>query len=114
MELVDLLLDAGADIDQRSRWWAGGFGVLDRDDSPLIDHLVARGATVDAYAAARHGWMDRLRALVAADPTAACTPRGDGQTPLHVAASVEVADTLLAHGAAIDALDVDHESTPAQ
>jgi len=39
---------------------------------------------------------------------------GDGQTPLHFAASVEIADFLLKHGAAIDALDVDHESTPAQ
>jgi hypothetical protein len=39
---------------------------------------------------------------------------GDGQTPLHVAKTVEVAAYLLQHGAEIDALDVDHESTPAQ
>ena len=39
---------------------------------------------------------------------------GDGQTPLHVAGSVEIARFLLDRGAAIDALDIDHESTPAQ
>jgi ankyrin repeat protein len=41
-------------------------------------------------------------------------PGGDGQTPLHFAARVEIAGLLLEHGAAIDALDVDHVSTPAQ
>jgi hypothetical protein len=39
---------------------------------------------------------------------------GDGQTPLHFASTVEIAQFLLAQGAEIDALDVDHESTPAQ
>jgi len=40
--------------------------------------------------------------------------RGDGQTPLHFASTVEVAEFLLENGAEIDARDVDHESTPAQ
>src|SRR5439155_10967359 len=39
---------------------------------------------------------------------------GDGQTPLHFAPTVEVARYLLDRGAAIDARDIDHESTPAQ
>jgi ankyrin repeat protein len=39
---------------------------------------------------------------------------GDGQTPLHFASTVEVAEFLLDHGADIDARDIDHESTPAQ
>ena len=39
---------------------------------------------------------------------------GDGQTPLHFASTVEVAEFLLANHAEIDARDVDHESTPAQ
>lgn len=112
-ELVALLLDAGANIDQRSHWWAGSFGLLD-GESPLVPNLIERGARVDAYAAARHGMMDRLTALVEADPAAVHQRGGDGQTPLHVARNVEVAAYLLDHGAAIDALDVDHESTPAQ
>ena len=39
---------------------------------------------------------------------------GDGQTPLHLAPSVEIARLLLDRGAQIDARDIDHESTPAQ
>lgn len=113
MALVDLLLDAGADINQRSHWWAGGFGVLD-NDSGLAEQLIRRGATVDAYAAARHGMMDVLASLVAADPSAVRMRGGDGQTPLHVARNVAVAQFLLEHGAELDARDVDHESTPAQ
>lgn len=112
-ELIDLLLESGADIDQRSRWWAGGFGVLDGDHD-LHEFLVSRGAKVDACAAARMGRLDLLRDLAAADPACVRMRGGDGQTPLHVAASVETAAFLLDHGAEIDALDVDHESTPAQ
>jgi ankyrin repeat protein len=112
-EMVELLLGAGAGINQRSHWWAGGFGVLD-GESELVSWLIARGARVDACAAARHGMMDRLRSILEADPGAARMRGGDGQTPLHVARTVEIAAYLLEHGAEIDALDVDHESTPAQ
>ena len=112
-DMVNLLLESGADINARSHWWAGGFGVLD-GDSPLVPWLIERGATVDAYAAARHGMMDRLRKLVEQDPAQVRHRGGDGQTPLHVARTVEVAAFLLDHGAEIDALDLDHESTPAQ
>lgn len=111
--LIELLLDAGADVNQRSHWWAGSFGVLDRQHAHL-DYLVARGARVDACAAARHGWHERLLALLTADRSQAQMRGGDGQTPLHVAADVDTAEMLLAHGAEVDALDVDHESTPAQ
>jgi ankyrin repeat protein len=112
-EMIDVLLRAGADINARSGWWAGSFGVLDHDGA-LSEFLIARGATVDVHAAARLGLLDRLDALIAADPGLLRARGGDGQTPLHFAASVEVAEYLLAHGADIDALDVDHESTPAQ
>ncbi len=112
-ELVELLLAAGADINQRSHWWAGGFHVLE-DDHGLADFLIARGATLDAKSAAKLGRLDELQAMVAADPAAVHQRGGDGQTPLHVAPTVAVAEFLLDHGAEIDALDVDHESTPAQ
>src|SRR5262249_26291318 len=62
-KMIDLLLDQGADINQRSHWWAGGFGVLDQE-SRLTDHLIARGARVDAHAAARLGRLDVLERLV--------------------------------------------------
>lgn len=44
--VADLLLQAGASINARSHWWAGGFGVLDNDHG-LAPFLIERGATVD-------------------------------------------------------------------
>lgn len=111
---IDVLLKAGADINKRSDWWAGGFGLMDDCDPSLVDFLVERGAIIDAHAAARLGLLSRLAEIVAADPSAVHARGGDGQTPLHFASTVEVADVLLANGADIDARDVDHESTPAQ
>jgi hypothetical protein len=111
---IDVLLQAGADIGTRTDWWAGGFGVLDDCDPSLVEFLVERGAVVDAHAAARLGLMPKLRELVAADPGAVHAKGGDGQTPLHFASTVEVAEFLLQQGADIDARDVDHESTAAQ
>jgi ankyrin repeat protein len=112
--MLDVLLAAGADINARSRWWAGGFGLLDSADPELADYAIERGAVVGVHAAARLGRMERLRELVAADPALVHARGGDGQTPLHFARTVEVAGFLLDHGADIDACDVDHESTPAQ
>ena len=111
---IDVLLRAGAHIGNRTEWWAGGFGVLDDCDPSLVDFLVGRGAVIDAHAAARLGMLAKLAELAAADPNVVNARGGDGQTPLHFASTVEIAAFLLDHGAEIDALDVDHESTPAQ
>jgi ankyrin repeat protein len=113
-EMLDVLLEAGADINGRSRWWAGGFGILDCANPELATYAIERGATVTAHAAARLGLIDTLRGLLAQNPALAHARGGDGQTPLHMAASPEIATVLLDAGAGIDALDVDHESTPAQ
>lgn len=114
LEMTDLLLRNGADINVRSRWWAGGFGVLDLCDPSLAPALIERGARVDAHAAARLGMLSRLDALVTESPRVVHARGGDGQTPLHFASTIEIAEYLLAHGADIDARDVDHESTAAQ
>lgn len=113
-EMLDALLDAGADIDAKSDWWAGGFGVLHHAKPEVAKHAIDRGATVDIHAAARLGLVDRVRKLVAADPALVAARGGDGQTPLHFAATVEIAEHLLDQGADINALDVDHVSTAAQ
>jgi hypothetical protein len=39
-DMIDALLDAGADINARSRWWAGGFGVLDSSSQELTPYLI--------------------------------------------------------------------------
>ncbi|MBK8267050.1 MAG: ankyrin repeat domain-containing protein [Planctomycetes bacterium] len=113
-EMLDVLLDAGADINAKSRWWAGGFGLLHSAPPDLAAYAIERGATVDIHAAARLGLFDKLRELISADPASVHARGGDGQTPLHFASTIEIAEYLLDHGAAIDALDVDHVSTPAQ
>lgn len=114
LELIDLLISHGADINQRSYWWAGGFGVLDMCAKSLVNELIERGAYVDAHAAARLGMLERLDALVTADPSVVHSRGGDGQMPLHFAANVDVARYLVDHGANLDVRDVDHESTAAQ
>lgn len=111
-ELIDLLLESGADINGRSHWWAGGFGVLD-DDHGLATFLIERGAVIDANAAARLGMLDRLQALIGADPAVAHARGGDGQSAprrRHGRGGAVPAG----HGADINARDVDHESTPVQ
>jgi len=111
---IDILLSAGANIRQRTDWWAGGFGVLDDCDPTLVEFLIERGAELDAHSASRLGMLRQLREFLAADPSVVHARGGDGQTPLHFASTVEVASFLLENGADIDARDVDHESTPAQ
>lgn len=113
-EIVDVLLDAGADVDVRTEWWAGGFGVLDSCAPDLAPRLLERGAHIDAHAASRLGLRDELAQIIRSDPSVVHARGGDGMTPLHFAADTDIADMLLAAGADIDAIDVDHESTPAQ
>ena len=108
-EVVDALLDFGANVDERTRWWAGSFGVLDMANEELARHLIARGARVDIHAAARLNMPDRVQALLAEDPKLVHARGGDGQMPLHFAATVEIAAMLLEAGAEIDARDIDHE-----
>ena len=111
---IDVLLHAGADINARSHWWAGGIGVLDECSHEMAGFLIDRGAVLDAHSAARLGILEKLRDLVTADPGVVRARGSNGQTPLHFASSVEIAAYLLDHGAEIDARDVDHESTAAQ
>ena len=112
--MIDALVDAGADLNAKSRWWAGGFGLTHSASPELAAYAVELGAEADIHAAARLGLIDRVRELVDRDPQLVHARGGDGQTPLHFAGTVEIASFLLDHGAEIDAKDIDHESTPAQ
>ncbi len=75
---IDALLAAGANINKRTEWWAGGFGLLDDCAPELADFLTERGAVLDAPAAARLGRLDQLKELVAADPSVVHS-RGGGR-----------------------------------
>jgi len=113
-EMLDAMLDAGADMNAKSRWWAGGFGLLDQANPELAAYAIERGARLTVHSAARLGMLEKLRDLVEANPELVHERGGDGQTPLHFASTIEIAEYLLDHRAEIDARDVDHESSPAQ
>jgi len=115
LPLVDLLLEYGADINARSTFWAGGFGILEYDltleqAKPLMD----RGAKLTVWAAAGLGLPEELRPRMAATPDAVRWRGGDGKTVLHCAATLEIAKMLVDAGAELDAVDVDHNATALQ
>jgi ankyrin repeat protein len=114
LELLDLLLAYGADLNARTSWEKGGVGVLEQVKPDEAAPLIARGARIDVWAAANLGMMAELVALIAGDPSLVHAKGGDGKRPLHFARTIPIARFLLEHGAEIEALDDDHESTPAQ
>ena len=57
-ELVDVLLQLGADPNRRSTWWAGGFHPLYSATGDVAERLLAAGAVVDA---SRSAQSDRIR-----------------------------------------------------
>jgi len=112
--IVDTLLEFGANINARSHWWAGGFGVLDGTDPEQAAWLIGRGALVDIHAAAGLAMLDKVKEWLARDPSLVHAPGGDGQRPLHFARTKDIIDLLLDHGADINARDIDHQATAAQ
>ena len=112
-EMVRVLLEAGADPNRRSEWWAGPFHALYSATGEAAERLIAAGALMDACAAAHLDRPGLLKQMLTADPARVHERGGDGQTPLHFASSTAVIDVLLEAGADINARDVDHRSTPA-
>jgi ankyrin repeat protein len=111
--MAERLLALGADVEAAGKWCAPGF--YTRSVAAEVGRLlVERGAVLTPHAAAGLGMLDRLREMLAADPTVVDAKGGDGCTPLHFARDVATARLLVEHGARVDARDEDHESTPAQ
>jgi ankyrin repeat protein len=111
---LDVLLEFGADINARSQWWAGGFGILDGVDVQTADYLISRGARLDIHSAAALGRVEYIRRFLNEDPKIVHARGGDGQTALHVAASVEIIELMVSNGADLEARDLDHSATAAQ
>ena len=114
LDVVDVLLKHGADINARSQWWAGDFHVLEVAPADLARALIERGAVVTVHAAAEQGWLDWLEAAFQKDPSIVNKRGGDGKTPLHYANDPAVMDWLLERGADLESRDLDHQSTPLQ
>ena len=114
LTMLDLLLAHGADINAKSTWEKGGFGILENVIPEQAAPLIARGAEVDIWAASHLGMADRVKDLIDANPALVNAKGGDGKRPLHYARTTEIAELLLERGAEIDALDDDHSSTPVQ
>jgi hypothetical protein len=113
--LVDVLLEYGADINARSTWWAGGFGILESDLTlEQATALIRRGARLTPWAAAGLGLYEELKSIIQANPGSVHERGGDGKTMLHCAATRAIAELLLDSGADPRARDVDHASTPLQ
>jgi ankyrin repeat protein len=100
-EAIGLLLDAGADPNESSEEYGNWRPLLLaiqrgrlRGRLDIANYLVERGAKVDAIAAAGLGMADYLRDASDLDVTGP-----GGTTPLHWAATVEVAQVLLDRGA---------------
>jgi len=115
-EMVDVLLRAGADINQKSHWWAGPFHALDGSarEPWLPAFLIGRGAVPEIHHAVQLGMGEEVKRMLAEDPSLIHARGGDGQLPLHFAQTVGMAEYLVGRGADIDARDIDHESTAAQ
>ncbi|HEX5474696.1 MAG TPA: hypothetical protein VFX12_08560 [Vicinamibacterales bacterium] len=112
--MLQALIAAGADLHLRSDWENGPYGVLDNATDDTARFLLSHGLTLTPNAAARLGWIDELRQMLAADPALVHARGGDGQQPLHEAATVAIADLLLDYGADEQARCIDHKSTAAQ
>ncbi len=114
LELVDVLLEFGADPNRKTSWWAGGFHPLYSASGAIAERLLAAGAIPDACAAAHLDRPELLARLIAEDPARVHERGGDGKMPLHFARSRRVVDLLLENGADLDARDIDHRSTAAE
>jgi ankyrin repeat protein len=112
--MLEVLIAAGADLTLKSDWENGPYTVLDNATEETARFLLSRGVELTANAAARLGWIDELRQLLASDPELVHARGGDGQQPLHEAKTVAVADLLLDRGADVNARCIDHQSTAAQ
>ena len=107
-DVAALLLETGADPNHPSDMYDGWTPMLiaaSRESAELIELLRAHGARVGAWEASALGDIDALAAIVAANPAVVRARRANDAPPLHFAATVPIAEFLVAHGADLDALD---------
>ncbi len=114
LPLLDLLLAHGADLNQKTGWWAGGFGILEGIEPAVAQPLIDRGARIDIWSAVGLDRVDEVIRLLNQNPDLITARGGDGKHPLHYARNVAMVDLLVDHGADVNARDIDHTSSAAQ
>ena len=94
LPLVEVLLDAGADINAKSSWWAAETTALQHASGTMLgynrdlaEYLIERGATIDAHAAAGLDMLETLEDLIRENPEVVNAPGCDSMSPLHFAAT---------------------------
>ena len=113
-DLVDLLIKHGADINKKTNWGPGGFGLAENESPEVSAELFKRGLVEDIWTAVGLNHLDKVAQWLSEQPQLVHAKGGDGVHPLHYANTVEMVDLLVDHGADVHALDVDHTSTAAQ
>ncbi len=103
-ETVRLLLDAGVDPDTRPsnggyHEWSALQLALHKGHRATSELLIVRGATVDIWSAALLGDAARVRTALDFDASLSRARGPAGATPLHFAATAEVAALLVERGA---------------
>jgi ankyrin repeat protein len=105
---VDAILDADPAL-ASSRDASGVSALMQalyRFDKPLVERVQRNVGELDVFEAAAFGDVDRLTALLGADPGLVTSYSGDGFTALHFAAffgRFEAAALLIERGAEVDA-----------
>src|SRR4029079_5755442 len=85
--MLEVLIAAGADLNLESEWENGPYTVLDNATEETARFLLSRGVTLTPNVAARLGWIDELRQLLAADPPPLHARRSEGAHARHRAAT---------------------------
>ena len=115
-EMIDVLLELGADPNRCSDWdlgpWSPLHSAIHSNKMELVEHLLEQGAEMDVHTAAALSRLDDIGRLLDANPERVSESGGDGCTPLHFAGSIESAQLLLDRGANMEARCLDHYSTP--
>ena len=114
-EMIDVLLELGADPNRCSDWdlgpWSPLHSAIHSNKMELVEHLLEQGAEMDVHTAAALSRLDDIGRLLDANPERVSESGGDGCTPLHFAGSIESAQLLLDRGANMEARCLDHYST---
>jgi ankyrin repeat protein len=114
LDIMRDILDAGAHPDAPSATydgWSPLFCAVHAQRADMIELLLAREATVDAWIAAAMGDVAMIEHLLEADPDLVNRRGPNDATPIHFAATVAMADVLVNAGADLELLDK-YGSTP--